>query len=61
MKNFKITSNKMKRTFTIVKPCGSKYRTISLSKNEFNEMEYNTQNDWVDFLKSNSGSYIVLK
>ena len=50
------TANKSKRTFTlrILYANGdlTKYRTNRLSKDEFNSCIYNTQNDWLQFLKS---------
>lgn len=55
----KITSNKQKRYFTIIK--GSiKYRTFALSKEEFNNLEYNTLEDWKNFLKT-SNNYVIIK
>ena len=47
----KISSNKPKRTFTI-QVNGSKYRTYTMSKEEFNSCLFNTGNDWNQFLKS---------
>jgi len=62
MKTIKATANQQKRTFTLrVFNVGSpviKYRTVQLSKNEFDSCEYNTNNDWIQFLKS-SDYYIV--
>jgi hypothetical protein len=55
-----ITSNKSKRTFTIRKE-NVKYRTLNFSKQEFEEMEFNTEEDWLSFLKRNSGEYYVVK
>jgi hypothetical protein len=46
------TPNHSKRTFTIRKN-GSKYRTMPMSKEEFEEAEMNTKNDWNWFLRSN--------
>ena len=48
----KVTSNKTKRTYTILLN-GNKYRTIKLSKNEFEELYYNTEGDWINYIKSN--------
>jgi len=52
----KVTANKSKRTFTIRKYIDgklfSKYRTIEMSKEEFDSTEMNTENDWQQFLKS---------
>lgn len=52
-----VTANKSAKTFTI-RTNGSKYRTIKMSKDEFNSCENNTGNDWADFLKS-SDYYLV--
>jgi hypothetical protein len=50
------TPNESQRTFTlrILYANGdlAKYRTIRMSKDEFNSCIYNTQNDWLQFLKS---------
>jgi hypothetical protein len=48
----KVTSNKTKRTYTILLN-GNKYRTIKLGKNEFEELYYNTEGDWINYIKSN--------
>jgi hypothetical protein len=53
-----ITSNKKRLHFTIKKE-GIKYRTFTLSKEEFNELEFNTPNDWQHFLKT-SNNYIKI-
>ena len=50
---FRITSNKSKRTFTIVTE-SAKYRTLPMSKEEFNHADrFWTGNDWQQFLKTN--------
>jgi len=63
MKTLRATANKSKRTFTIRKYVGgkifSKFRTSEMSKDEFEECEYNTESDWKDFL--NNGSYYSVK
>lgn len=48
----KATANHNKRTFTL-RHNGNKYRTLQMSKIEFNEALYNTSNDWKDYLKRN--------
>lgn len=52
----KATANQSQRTFTIRTYIGgklnNKYRTIRLNPEEFESCEYNTQNDWAQFLKS---------
>ena len=50
-REIRIASNQNKRTFTIRTESG-KYRTYPMSREEFNSCEYNTGNDWNDFLKS---------
>ena len=53
----KATANQSKRTFTI--RCYdngklyAKYRTYPMTQEQFDTEEYNTQNDWNQFLKSN--------
>ena len=50
----KVTANQSKRTFTIRKYIDSKlfakYRTILMTKEEFNSESMNTENDWKQFL-----------
>lgn len=48
----KVTSNKTKRTYTIVLN-GNKYRTTELSKEEFEELDYNTESDWINYIRTN--------
>lgn len=49
----RISSNKSKRTFTII-TTGGKYRTYPTTKSEFEANEYNTGNDWKQFLKTDN-------
>lgn len=55
-RKIKTTANYSNRTFTIRTyidgKFSSKYRTIKLSKDEFQSCLNNTENDWNDFLKS---------
>jgi len=57
-KTMNVKSNQKARTFTI-RVNGSKYRTSQFSRDEFEEMEYNTSADWVNFL-STSNSYFAI-
>lgn len=57
-RELKISSNKSKRTYTIVTE-SAKYRTYPMTKYEFGNCGYNTGNDWADFLKS--GDYYKVK
>ena len=51
-RQFRITSNKSKRTFTIVTDA-AKYRTLPMSKEDFNHADISwTGNDWQQFLKT---------
>ncbi len=47
----KITSNKSARTYTL-KLSYATYRTFKMSKEEFSNAYYWTQEDWKQFLKS---------
>ena len=48
----KVIANKSKRSYTIIKENGSKYVTMRFSKEEFEDLSYNTLMDWMDFLKT---------
>ena len=66
MKTYSITAkaNKKTKTFDIIKTWndGAKviYRTTELTDQEFEDMEYNTENDWKNFLKTDQ-SYFEVK
>lgn len=47
----KVTANQSKRTFTIWTESGNKYRTDAFVKSEFSELEYNTFEDWGNFVR----------
>ena len=63
MKTIKANPNYTNRTFTIRTfingKLNNKYRTIKLSKPEFENELNNTENDWSQFLKSND--YYLIK
>ena len=48
----KVTSNKSKRHYTITTGSGSVYRTTKMTKEEFEECDYNTDKDWLNYLKA---------
>jgi hypothetical protein len=48
----KATQNKSARTYTL-RVNGNKYRTFPMSKEEFENAYYHTENDWNNFLKGN--------
>lgn len=61
---YRVTPNYNKRTFTIrVANLNGKvifkYRTVVFSQEEFDSMEYNTQIDWYNFLKTDE--YYLIK
>ena len=58
MKQYKATPNYSKRTFTI-RTKSSKYRTLPMSKIEFNEALFNTSHDWYVYIKTNE--VIIIK
>ena len=51
-RKIKVSSNKRNRTYTIITDA-AKFRTIPMTREEFSSCEFNTGNDWEDFLKSN--------
>lgn len=59
----RVAANQSARTFTIRTyvngKFSAKYRTIKFSKEEFENNEYNTENDWKQFLRTND--YCVVK
>lgn len=59
-REIKVSSNQSKRTFTIMVSSG-KYRTIPMSKEDFESNENNTGNDWQHFLNRTSGDYYLVK
>lgn len=54
----KVTSNQSLRHFTLIKTDGTKYRTTPMSREEFNRCEYNTLNDWENFLQNGDYSKV---
>lgn len=64
MESLVVKSNKSKRTFTIRKYVDgkffSKFRTLDFSKDEFEELDNNTEEDWKNFLRTDN-SYTVVK
>jgi len=63
VEKIKVSANQNKRTFTIRKFIDSelfaKYRTLKMTQEEFDSEEMNTENDWKQFLKSDS--YYIVK
>lgn len=53
-----VTSNKSKRHFTITVN-NQKFRTLPMSMEEFLDCDYNTKNDWIDYINNNE--IIILK
>ncbi len=53
---YKCVANKSRRTFTIYCQEGgrtyAKYRTVPMSKEEFQSCQHHTQNDWANWMKS---------
>ena len=54
----KATANQSKRTFTlrcyVDGKMYAKYRTTQMSQEEFDSEEFNTENDWQQFLKTDN-------
>jgi hypothetical protein len=56
----RVTSNKTKLYFTFYVN-GAKYRTVKLTRSEFQEMQYNTIFDWINFLRTSQNYYNLNK
>ena len=54
----KVTPNERNRTFTL-RTDGAKYRTLQMSRDEFEGAKYWTGNDWSQFLKTDE--YFVVR
>ena len=52
-RTIKVSANQSKRTFTIVTE-SAKFRTLQMSREEFESCEYQTGNDWENFLRTDS-------
>lgn len=50
-RTLKVSSNKSKRHYTIITET-AKFRTLPMSREEFDSNANNTGNDWQNFLKS---------
>ena len=53
-----VKRNKKDRTYTI-RVSGNKYRTGKMTRDEFREAEFYTNEDWINYLR-NSGDYYVV-
>lgn len=62
-KEVRATANESKRTFTLRTVFNgngmSKYRTNKMSKEDFENSKYNTNSDWIDFLKNSFDYYVI--
>lgn len=62
-RTLKVTSNKSAKTFTLRFTYNDgdkiKYRTLPMSGEEFEDAEYWTKNDWIQFLKTDE--YYIVK
>ena len=52
-RTIKVSANQSKRTFTIVTE-SAKFRTLQMSREEFESCEYQTGNDWENFLRTDA-------
>lgn len=52
-RKIKVSANQSKRTFTIVTE-SAKFRTLQMSREEFESCENNVGDDWQNFLKTDS-------
>ena len=54
----KVKRNKQNRTFTI-RVNGNKYRTGKMTRDEFREAEFYTNEDWINYLRTSGDYYAV--
>ena len=58
-----VTANERTKTFDITKTWSdgtvTTYRTSELPEEEFEDMDYNTESDWENFLRTDQGYYVV--
>lgn len=64
MKTIEVTANQRNRYFTLrIKDSNgktiTKYRTSAYSKEEFERMEMNTNQDWNDYLRTSQSYYLI--
>lgn len=64
-KDYSITAraNESAKTYDITKTWNdgtvTTYRTDELSEEEFEDLDYNTEGDWEDFLRTDQSYYVV--
>jgi hypothetical protein len=54
-----VTPNLSKKTFTLKKSSGSKYRTLPMTSEDFASAKSWTGNDWSQFLKNTEEYYPI--
>jgi hypothetical protein len=53
-----VKANQKNRTFTI-RVNGNKFRSLKFCKDTFEELEYNTESDWRNFLEKSNSYYFI--
>ena len=57
------TANESAKTYDITKTWNdgtvTTYRTSELSEEEFEDLDYNTESDWENFLRTDQSYYVV--
>jgi hypothetical protein len=56
----KVSSNKTRRDFTFEMESGIKYRTVKLTKEEFQDEEKTTIDEWCYFLQTDKENFYKL-
>ena len=56
--NMNVKANQKNRTFTI-RVNGNKFRSLKFCKDTFEELEYNTESDWRNFLEKSNSYYFI--
>ena len=56
----KVVSNDKDNSFILIKDDGTKYAILGMTDDEFEEAQYNTEEDWKYFLRTDQ-SYSLIK
>lgn len=55
----KVISNERDNSIILVKDDGTKYAIMGLTDDEFEEMQYNTEEDWKYFLRTEQNYFEI--
>ena len=59
IKIMKVVSNDKDNSFILIKDDGTKYAILGMTDDEFEEAQYNTEEDWKNFLRTDQNYFEV--